>query len=380
MAGSLQKCRLNFLLDEVKNSMNAGKNILMNEDCGDENYDGMETQLADARNLICEITDKIDCLNTNEALRKQLPSAHWASWNGEAEGYLDFKLSMKTHLNSLTSEKLKLSTLKSKITGKSADSIKMELVGVQTLEQAFQILDRKFGSISKQLPAKLHKLQALKEPRQWEVDVETENIIQTLNYIRVCIEYEAEENINELFCAFLAKKFREETGKEFLATKGNLKILVPLLEEAKSKNESWTMCKPSKFYDNQQTSKDSNKRGENIKFNNVNNYAPKERGKLPCYICSRTGHIAAFCYNLAEIKSLNEKLKFLKKSNICEICVKPNLENHVCYDKYKCEVHKVNRILCCKGKSENVVEARINANNFDGYQSNERTQNHLFST
>merc|ERR1711973_231266 len=139
MAGSLQKCRLQFLLEELKNSMNAGKNILMNEDCGDENYDGMETQLADARNLICEITDKIDCLNTNEALRKQLPSAHWASWNGEAEGYLDFKLSMKTHLNSLTSEKLKLSTLKSKITGKSAEKIKMELIGVQSLAQAFQI-------------------------------------------------------------------------------------------------------------------------------------------------------------------------------------------------------------------------------------------------
>ena len=139
----IQKCELNFLLDELKSGVQLGRNTLMESNGENSDHVNLENKISEARQLTIKLTKMIDTINNKEVLRKQLPSPEWSVWDSSPENYLDFKAQMETHLQALGSEKLKLSTLKSKIVGRESENIKKELLGVQTLTEAFRVLDKK---------------------------------------------------------------------------------------------------------------------------------------------------------------------------------------------------------------------------------------------
>ena len=96
---------------------------------------------------------------------------------------------MFDHLQALENEKLKISTLRTLIEGKDAEQIKKELIGLSSLTECFRVLDIKFGNISKFLPLKLNKLMQLKEPKDFQTEIETHNVTEILSYVRICQQY-----------------------------------------------------------------------------------------------------------------------------------------------------------------------------------------------
>ena len=71
---------------------------------------------------------------------------------------------------------------------------------------------------------KLNKLLQLKEPKDYQTYLETENISEILSYVRMCVQFGVQENVNEVFVTIVAKKLREDSGKKLLSTKGLISI------------------------------------------------------------------------------------------------------------------------------------------------------------
>ena len=110
--------------------------------------------------LIMQIDQQIEERRIVDRKLRQLPPEETMTWDGNVESYVDFRRQMKDMLI-YDSESLRLSTLKAQISGKDKNSIPDQLYNVDSIEEAFSVLDTHFGDIRTVLPglrAKLDKL------------------------------------------------------------------------------------------------------------------------------------------------------------------------------------------------------------------------------
>ena len=97
-----------------------------------------------------------------------LPRGEMISWNGNVESYVDFRRQMQDMLI-YDSESLRLSTLKAQISGKEQSFISDLLYNVDSIEEAFSVLDNHYGDIwtvLHRLRAKLDKTDESKNIQQ----------------------------------------------------------------------------------------------------------------------------------------------------------------------------------------------------------------------
>ena len=159
----------------------------------------------------------IDERNKKIQMSKELPQPSFPVFNVDHPAdYLDFQLAMQSHLSALTSEKLKLSTLKQKIQGSQSEKVKQDLVGVETLEEAFRVLSRRFGSLDRILPERLDKIRLLTAPKDFEIAKEVSNTAVILTYLRIVLQHNATQHCNGVFIMLAASKLRERSGLELL--------------------------------------------------------------------------------------------------------------------------------------------------------------------
>ena len=343
----MKKNEIEFFMEDIKSAVSLStKYLLENPDGAQTDLIFLEEKITEARSLTVRLTQCADNLLDKERLRKELPAAKWCSWDSTPENYVDFKNQMFDHLEALENEKLKVSTLRTLIEGKDADQIKKELIGLSSLAECFRVLDIKFGNISKFLPLKLNKLMQLKEPRDFQTEIETHNVTEILSYVRICQQYRASENINDVFVTVVARKLREDSAKKLLATRGVITNVLALLEAIKSENESWLLTKPKNI--DLSAQRDHEKKSKNFKFNNSSTEKKNTfKSRFPCNICGDFTHKTPYCNDLNKHKTMGEKVEFLKKKNLCKICFKAYVPNHNCFTEYKCSKHNMNTILCC---------------------------------
>ena len=146
-------------------------------------------------------------------------------------------------------------------------------------------------------------------------------------------------------------------------------------------NEQYLLCKPPKTSENAGSNKEKDKKGQNVKFNNAN-HGEKQKRRQFCHICKVDSHKTAYCEKLSKIKGMNEKIEFLKKANICNICLKPDQPNHNCLSDYRCSKHNCNLILCCtkvkkfgnNQQNANEAQTQLNTSSMQMNQSANKIQ------
>ena len=122
---------------------------------------------------------------------RQLPKGQMMSWDGNVESYVDFRKQMQDMLI-YDSESLRLSTLKAQINGKEKSFISDLLYNVDSIEEAFSVLDTHYGDIRTVLPRLRAKLDKLPSHPVKETD-ENRNIKQILNYWKTAQNHGIEE-------------------------------------------------------------------------------------------------------------------------------------------------------------------------------------------
>ena len=199
----VNKVKFTLTMDELKSSLKMAREARIKYDPPDRRTGmKMKKSVKTTEGLIGKIADHIEKINNNEALRRMLPSGSWPKWSGAQEEFLPFIETMKTHLPTLQTDKLQLTTLKDHMTGPQMKIWKVNnFTGVTTLSQAFKILEDKFSHITKHLPTRLEKLDNIKKFRSEPTDpiIEHENVTEMLNYCRICVEYGVKNRIDDYF-------------------------------------------------------------------------------------------------------------------------------------------------------------------------------------
>ena len=365
------KVKFSITMDELKNSLKMAREARINwnpptKDMGKR----MKKKIKTTGDLISQIADHIEKINNNEALRKMLPSGSWPKWNGSAEDFLEFIQTMKVHLPTLQTDKLQLTTLKDHMVGQHMKTwIRNNLTGVTTLNQAFKILEEKFGDITRQLPTKLDRLDKLKTLQSEPTDpvIEHENVTALLNYCRTCVEYGAELKVDSLFLLQyenLLSNTTRLTQLSPLAVAENWDEqreiagpLISFLETHQTNLERLDCVRRHLQKSLEKTNSKSHKQHEfSGKLNNGNWHgggASSTRGDMYCLICSSKGHSNRYpnkCPNLSKLSNLEQKMKYVSGLGKCTACLgKWGKENHQCSPgrrKFYCERHKCNVGIC----------------------------------
>ena len=129
--------------------------------------------------LIMQIDQQIEDRRIVERKLRQLPRGEMMSWDGNVEFYVDFRRQMQDMLI-YDGESLRLSTLKAQISGKERSFISDLLYNVDSIEDAFSVLETYYGNIRTVLPRLRAKLDKLPSNPVKETG-ETRNIQQILN-------------------------------------------------------------------------------------------------------------------------------------------------------------------------------------------------------
>ena len=141
------------------------------------------------------------------------------SWDGNVESYVDFRRQMQDMLI-YDSESLRLSTLKAQINGKEKSFISDLLYNVDSIEEAFSVLDTHYGDIRIVLPRLRAKLDKLPSHPIKETD-ENRNIQQILNYWKTARNHGIEERAVDVF---FIQEYSEKLSKENKKLRINLEI------------------------------------------------------------------------------------------------------------------------------------------------------------
>ena len=359
----LKKTKLNYILDSLKKSSETVESAIITETSAKRSeIQAAKAKLTEARKHMRTCTDKIDQLNTEETLRKQLPNATWPVWSGNRMDYVDFRDAIRAHLDVITSKKLQLSTLRGQIRGPKAEEIKKHFSMVQDHNEAFLELDKIYGKGGDQCTRKYNELLKLKEPRgENDVELETKNLLELVTYIRMCIQYKKGEMVNEMFVNTTACKLREKNGMQYLgyAEFGTIDEILEFLSEVKETNESWVgrWTQPKREDPPPPVGRGGGRgggrgygRGGSSQWQNNTRF----RRTRPCYICvdqpnKAKTHSTAKCPELQKRKGQGAKTDLLHRKGVCFICFRPNTESHNCLQTYKCQTHDLNLIICgCK--------------------------------
>ena len=363
------KVKLLITMDELKSTLKMARDARIKwNPPTHEMGKSMKKRIKKTEDLISKVADHIEKLNNNEALRKMLPSGSWPKWSGKQEDFLDFIQTMKVHLPTLQTDKLQLTTLKDHMVGQQMKEwIRTNLIGVTTLDQAFKILEEKFGDINKQLPAMLEKLDKL---IQWQKEptnpvVEYENVTEMLNYCRICVQYGEETKIDSLFLTKYAPLLSNTTRLTELSPlaksekwKKQKEIAGPLISflETHQGNLEGLDCVRRKLEKNLEKSKPKPKHDDfSGKLNNGNWYGSNRQSDYSCLICS-SPHKTTKCPNMKGFSNLGEKKKYVSSLGKCSACLLKWQDGHVCPYKRKrfyCEKHQCNVGICgCKPQGE----------------------------
>ena len=369
------KIKLNNTMDDLKSCLKMAKQTRIDHDPpSDRIRRTMNTKIKETSDLVNEVADQIENFNKDETLRKMLPQGSWPKWYGDHEDFLDFITTMKAHLPALKTDKLQLSTLKDHMPGpQMKEWIRNNLTGVSSLNEAFEILQDKFGKIVKHLPKKLKELDHLKATQGCPTDpiLEHENVTELLNYSRTCVQYGARSKINNLFL---------DLYKDLLSKDTKFNVLNPLI-----RREGWDQEEGPPFAEDfivflvdvqnnleslpevreklekdlerkKNTKKDLNEQ-KNSRFNNLNNSYRQDshNGPPPCMLCRNKEHRTLSCYILKRASTPEQRKKLFEDKGSCVKCLRkldPS-KNHNCppdtFRKFHCREHRVNVAICgCK--------------------------------
>ena len=354
----LKKTRCNNLLDDLKKTTELAKNTQVKEEPPDEETrNKMDIAIETSFNVQDQLTDIIDGINDNENLRKQLPQANWQTWYGEAETYLSFKREMLPHLKSLTTEELKLSTLKAHMKGNECQRIIKKFNGITTLNKFIEELDKRYGKIEKQIPRKLEELKRLRWKPRGKLE-ELPNVEKMLSYVRTCQSFGAEENIGLVWITEFANLLTEDNAIKLMATDGDSRRIIKLLEKISEEDENYRDIQPRKY---------------EIKFNNFGH-----NGVTKCFICNGN-HLGPKCPLMSQNKTMTERESEVKKRGLCPKCLYRSGPNHQCRSRFFiCHQHNKNFLICHCQRNQGHNGRRNAGNVSDGVvQSNEiRINNH----
>ena len=126
----------------------------------------LEDKLED---LIMQIDQQIEERRVIDRKLKQLPRREMMTWDGNVESYVDFKRQM-TDMLIYDSESLNLSILKAQIYGKDKPFIEDLLYNLDSIAEAFSVLDTLFGDTRTVLPRLRAKLDNLPSHPEREED------------------------------------------------------------------------------------------------------------------------------------------------------------------------------------------------------------------
>lgn len=387
------KIKLSNAMDELKNCLKMAKQTRVDHDPPNSAIGRtMNNKIRETSSLVNEVADKIEKFNNDETLRKMLPQGSWPKWSGNQEEFLDFITTMKAHLPALKTDKLQLSTLKDHITGPNMKVwIKNNLAGVSTLNEAFKILEDKFGNIVKHLPNMLQKLLDLKQTQSEPTNPvdEHENVSALLSYCRTCIQYGAKSKINNLFLVEYQSLLSQNTKLNVLfplAKQGewhqeNIDFsddFVVFLVELQNNLEDLDSVREKLLKDLEKKNNHPLKH-QNSRMNNMNR-TPYPKKHAPCHLCQTQEHTLLNCPVLK--KSTPEaRKKLFESKNMCIQCLREKREDpgrfHYCSSsiirQFFCKNHKTNVAICgCKtfqSKRNGIVEGRV-ANNSNFLKSN----------
>ena len=347
---NLKKSRCQNLLGELKQVTEMGRNVLFKETTQDKK---MQKRLEDAVDqclvLQDSLTEILDEINSNEVLRQSLPKAAFPTWTGDPEGYLTFRQTMVPHLESLTTEPLKLSTLQHQMTGSSCEKIKKKLYGVNTLKKYIEELDKRYGDIEKVLPKKMEELKKLKVQPKNRIQ-ESTNAEKLLSYCRMCQNFGAVQNINLVWVSQYANYLTENNACKMLGTKGDSQQVIKLLEKINEENEAYVDIQPE-TYNKSENSPD-------WKNNSLRTGDYNGGGNLNCFICQGQ-HKFTYCPLLDPRKSMKERERAILDKNLCLRCLYKWDPDHTCKQeerRFNCREHQRNYNICRCGKDSRNID------------------------
>ena len=365
------KIKLSNTMDDLKSCLKMAKQTRIDHDPPSAGIERtMNTKIKETSDLVNEVADQIENFNKDETLRKMLPHGSWPKWQGNQEDFLDFITTMKAHLPALKTDKLQLSTLKDHMVGAHMKEwIRNNLSGVTSLNEAFKILQDKFGNIVRHLPKMLKNLDYLKQTQKSPTDavLEHENVTQLLTYCRTCVQYGAKSKINNLFLDLYTDLLSKDTkinqlfplirqgewdqehvefSEDFIEFLVGLQNDLEKLPDVREKIE--------KDLEKKKGNKKDPNEYNNSRFNNLNNTFKKDENPY-CHVCSSQQHLLLNCPNLKKASTPDQKRKLIEDKGLCVKCLRrfDPARNHTCIksiiQRYLCKEHRVNNIICgCK--------------------------------
>ena len=382
----VNKVKFTLTMDELKSSLKMAREARIKWDPPDkETGMSMKRSVKKTVELIGKIADHIEKLNNNESLRKMLPSGSWPKWSGAQEDFLPFIETMKTHLPTLQTDKLQLTTLKDHMTGPQMKIWKVNnFTGVTTLDQAFKILEDKFSDITKHLPTKLEKLDDLKKFRSEPTDpiIEHENVTEMLNYCRVCVEYGVLNRIDSYFLMMYGCLLSDTTRMiklQPLALKDNWASqkeicgpMISFLEEHQTALEGLDSVRIKLQKDLEKPKNKTNKTEDFYAKFNSGSWQGKNKsiGQNYCLVCSTEGHKPSSCPHLAKFSTNEDKKRFVLSKGSCAACLMKirKGQEHQCNEKYRkfyCGKHSSNVAICgcpLKKPGNGILEGKLTNN------------------
>ena len=280
--------------------------------------------------------------------RKMIPKAKFMFWNGDRRTYSDFRKTMKELCN-YGNDDLDLQTLKQQI--QSKEVLKC-LFNVKDLNQAFEILDRKYGNIMLMLPELKKDLDDQLENLPKHRGVESNQIQDILNVIQTLDKHGMKDAIDLSFIQLFRNKLREH-NREKLMVRGvkTCDEFVAALHEIQTINDELDITDPVKVAKRHPHANFSI-HGEKDKDDSKDTESANGKNKPSCLICSGSHH-TAFCGNLDKKETDHKKRRdIIRSKKLCLKCLCTWTTEHVCnkYSKrFVCSIHKENRKICgCK--------------------------------
>ena len=337
----LKKSRCQNLLAELKQVTEMARGVLFKETVSSSDKNAtkkLEDAIDQSLTISDSLTEILDGINSKEVLRASLPKAAFPQWRGDGEGYLIFREAMLPHLQSLTTESLKLSTLKAQMLGPDCEKLKKKLYGITTLKKYIAELDKRFGDIEKVLPKKMEQLKQLKMHPKSRIQ-ELVNCEKLLSYCRMCSSFNAIQNVNLLWVTQHANYLTEYNACKLLATKGNADQIIKLLEKITEENEMYSDIQP------RNDGKDKSK-----SFSDWRNNGLRRGGNLAleCWICAGE-HTVRNCPAINSKKTMKDRTAEVQKRKLCFKCLYKWDPEHTCRQedrKYICSEHNRNFAIC----------------------------------
>ena len=346
----LKKTKAQNLLSEIKNATEMARNVLYKTSGDKDTGRKLEQTIDSALEMMDNLTEILDSIHSQDQLRSSLPKGSFPVWNGDAEGYLNFKKTILPHLESLTTEPLKLSTLKNQMTGHICEKIKRKLYNITTLDKFIEELDKRYGDLEKILPDKLKEMNKLKPNPRSKLQ-ELTNVTALLSYVRVCESFDGLSNINLLWVTQYAFYLTESNACKLLATKGKPDKVIPLLEQISEEDESYNDIQPKTY----------NRDGYSPDWKN-NGLRAKNYNGLECFICQGE-HKFTYCPLLDSRKTMEEREKAILDRGLCLRCLYKWHPDHTCKNeerRFNCPMHQRNYNICKCGKnSDQLSEGKI---------------------